>query len=98
MVIKQELLSKGTIDVVAGGPPCQSWSYAGKRSGLDDHRGLCIPRFLDIVDMLNPNFVVMENVMGLVTASINGVKGVMPEYITNRLAQSGYVSADFGAP
>ena len=55
--------------------------------------------------MILPQFVVMENVMGLTTATINGVKGQMPKYIINRLEISGYQcsyyevnSADYGAP
>lgn len=104
-VSKEELLSNGPIDIVAGGPPCQSWSSVGSRGGLEDHRGLCIPRFLEIVEMIRPSAVVMENVPGLATAEIDGVKGAMPAYIQKRLEDAGYTSsfeivnsADFGSP
>jgi DNA (cytosine-5)-methyltransferase 1 len=92
-------------DAVVGGPPCQSWSYAGKGLGLEDHRGLCIPRFLDIIDEIQPRVAVMENVMGLLSASIDGAKGAMSTYIIGRFEKSGYKvsccevdSADYGAP
>lgn len=104
-VSKDDLMSYGNIDIIIGGPPCQSWSFAGNRKGIEDHRGLCIPRFLDIVDMILPKYVIMENVIGLNSALVNGVKGAMPPYIENRLKQSGYNcsyhmvnSADYGAP
>jgi DNA (cytosine-5)-methyltransferase 1 len=101
----EELLSFGPIDLVAGGPPCQSWSYAGNRKGLEDHRGLCIPRYLDIIEIIRPRLVVMENVLGFLTASIDGVKGAMLPYVTRRLNAIGYAtsaktanSADYGTP
>jgi len=104
-ITKNEMLSKGHVDVIIGGPPCQSWSSAGKHGGLEDHRGLCIPKFLDTIDMIQPQAVIMENVMGLTTAEIDGVKGAMPTYILQRLSASGYQttyeivnSADFGSP
>ena len=95
----------GPFDLVCGGPPCQSWSHAGKRLGLDDNRGLCIPRFIDIVALLSPEFVVMENVHGLMTASIDGEKGAVVRMATDRLSRMGYAAsvilanaADFWTP
>lgn len=98
-------IKQAQVEAIVGGPPCQSWSYAGTRQGLEDHRGLCIPRFLDIVAEVKPPIVIMENVLGLFTATIDGVKGAMPDYILKRLGESGYItsiseanSADYGAP
>lgn len=99
------IASRGPFDVICGGPPCQSWSYAGNRKGMEDQRGLCIPRFLDIVEAILPNTVIMENVLGLTTASIDGVKGAVINLVTDRLTSFGYKvsssivnSADFGSP
>ena len=64
------LLEKGKIgkrDVFAlvGGPPCQSFSTAGKRLGVEDGRGMLYEQFIHVVESLNPRFFVMENVKGL---------------------------------
>lgn len=52
-------------DGVIGGPPCQSWSAAGKNKGGDDHRGRLIFEFIRVVRDKRPQFFVMENVEGL---------------------------------
>ena len=53
------------IDLVAGGSPCQSYSLAGKRRGLDDPRGGLLLTFVDLSLDLRPRYVVVENVPGL---------------------------------
>lgn len=53
---------------VVGGPPCQSFSTAGKRKGVDDERGTLYHQFVHVVQTLNPRFFVMENVKGLASA------------------------------
>lgn len=55
----------GTIDILIGGPPCQSFSVAGKRVGLGDPRGQLSFEFLRVVQRLRPRWVVFENVPGL---------------------------------
>jgi DNA (cytosine-5)-methyltransferase 1 len=52
------------VDVLAGGFPCQSSSYAGKRLGSADQRWLW-PEFARLVRLLRPRFVLVENVPGL---------------------------------
>lgn len=54
------------IDVVAGGFPCQSFSYAGKGLGLDDTRGTLFYDMARCVKQLKPKVIVGENVKGLV--------------------------------
>ena len=101
-----EILEKfGPFDAVVGGPPCQSWSYAGKQLGLNDPRGLCIPQFIEIVKIVLPKFVVMENVQGLLTASIDDEPGAVVKSFCSSLANLGYKisvklanSADYGSP
>jgi DNA (cytosine-5)-methyltransferase 1 len=53
------------IDVVAAGPPCQSYSTAGKHLGLDDPRGKVLLKFVELALELAPKYVVLENVRGL---------------------------------
>ncbi len=66
------LLSAGKLrheDVfaVVGGPPCQSFSTAGKRKGVEDARGTLYEQFLHVVTTIRPRFFVMENVKGLMS-------------------------------
>lgn len=60
----------GTVDVLVGGTPCQAFSVAGKRAGLDDPRGNLTLEFLGLVGRLLPRWVVWENVPGVL--SIDG--------------------------
>jgi DNA (cytosine-5)-methyltransferase 1 len=60
----------GTIDLLAGGTPCQSFSVAGKRAGLDDPRGNLTIEFARLADRLRPVWLVWENVPGVL--SIDG--------------------------
>lgn len=59
-------LAIGEVDCVIGGPPCQSFSLAGKREGLNDERGQLVFRFIDLVRQIKPKAFVMENVKGMV--------------------------------
>ena len=56
---------KGKADVVTGGFPCQSFSYAGKRLGLDDARGTLFYEFARAVNEVKPAICIGENVKGL---------------------------------
>lgn len=55
------------IDFVSGGYPCQAFSYAGHKLGLEDVRGTMFYYFAQIVDQLNPKVFLAENVKGLIT-------------------------------
>ncbi|WP_236688545.1 DNA cytosine methyltransferase [Flavobacterium akiainvivens] len=56
---------KGQADIVTGGFPCQSFSYAGKRLGLEDARGTLFYEFARAVKEVEPLICVGENVRGL---------------------------------
>lgn len=58
---------KGQIDVVTGGFPCQAFSYAGKKRGLEDARGTLFYEFARTIKEVEPLMCVGENVKGLVT-------------------------------
>lgn len=64
-------MSPGEIDVLVGGPPCQSFSTAGKRGTIQDLRGTLPWDFLRFVKVLQPKFFLMENVRGLLSAAIH---------------------------
>lgn len=55
----------GIVDVVAGGPPCQSFSFAGNGGGLEDLRGQMIYEYFRVVRESRPKMFVLENVAGL---------------------------------
>ena len=59
----------GAIDLLVGGTPCQSFSVARLRGGLDDDRGNLALRFCQIVDQLTPTWVVWENVPGVLSSN-----------------------------
>ena len=58
----------GPIDVLVAGSPCQSFSVAGKRLGLDDPRGNLALVTLRICQQLQPRWLVFENVPGLLSS------------------------------
>ena len=68
--LKQLNLAPEDIDVVVGGPPCQSFSTAGKRGTIQDPRGTLLWDFLRFVDFIRPKFFLMENVRGLLSAAL----------------------------
>lgn len=55
------------IDVVTGGFPCQAFSYAGKKLGLQDARGTLFYEFARVVQEVNPAICIGENVRGLLS-------------------------------
>jgi len=59
--------------VVIGGPPCQPFSTAGKRKGLNDPRGSLFMDFVRIVDGVDPEFFLMENVKGILSSRLKHV-------------------------
>ena len=57
-----------SIDVLVGGTPCQSFSVAGKRGGMDDHRGQLALSFSAIAKRYKPRWIVWENVPGVLSS------------------------------
>ena len=53
------------IDGIIGGPPCQSWSEAGNRSGIADDRGQLFYDYIRILKEKQPKFFLAENVKGM---------------------------------
>jgi len=63
-------LKPGELDLLCGGPPCQSFSTAGNRGTVQDHRGTMLWQFLRFIEAMRPRFFLMENVRGLLSAGI----------------------------
>lgn len=59
-------LKGASVDVVCGGPPCQSFSLAGKRKKFDKKDDL-FSHYLKVIRQLRPKYFVMENVKGILT-------------------------------
>lgn len=60
-------IKKGKLDLLSGGSPCQSFSYAGKRLGLEDTRGTLFYHYAEFLHKLQPKMFLFENVKGLRT-------------------------------
>jgi DNA (cytosine-5)-methyltransferase 1 len=56
--------------LIVGGPPCQAFSTAGKRQAFNDPRGNVFLRYVQLIEELSPQFAVIENVRGLLSASL----------------------------
>jgi DNA (cytosine-5)-methyltransferase 1 len=59
----------GKIDLLVGGTPCQSFSVAGLRKGMDDPRGNLALVYCGMLDHFRPNWFVWENVPGVLSSS-----------------------------
>lgn len=79
-------LEIGELDLLSGGAPCQSFSYAGKRLGLEDARGTLFYHYAKFLDQLQPKMFLFENVKGLLSHD----KGKTYQVITNIFQNCGY--------
>ncbi len=73
-ILKALGCKKGEVDLIVGGPPCQSFSTAGNRKTVTDPRGSLIFQFLRIVEEVKPKAFIMENVRGLLSAVKNSTR------------------------
>ncbi|RYX83768.1 DNA cytosine methyltransferase [bacterium] len=91
---------RGDVDLVAGGPPCQPFSVAGRQLSFTDPRD-CVPEFIRAVAECSPNAFLMENVPGLASQKHRDYL----ELTIEKLASLGYNvtysvldAADYGVP
>ncbi len=68
------------IDIVCGGPPCQSFSLAGKRKKFDKKDDL-FAHYLKVIRQLRPKYFVMENVKGILTKEQGKIKDMILQEI-----------------
>ena len=92
---------RGSLDLLAGGFPCQDLSVAGKRKGLAGERSGLFHEFMRITDALRPSSILLENVEGLFSS--NGGRDFA--VVLEALAERGYEwtyrlldSQHFGVP
>lgn len=85
-LLEQFRLKKGELDLLSGGAPCQAFSYAGKRLGLEDARGTLFYHYAIFLQKLQPKTFLFENVRGLLTHD----GGRTYQTILNVFAECGY--------
>ena len=114
MLENEEILAhlselKGTIDLLAGGPPCQGFSVAGARNG-DDPRNQLVFKQIKMIELIRPHFVIVENVGGFKKRFSNkpaasNAEMSVADLAANQIEELGYSicvievnAADFGVP
>ena len=83
---------RGMVEVVSGGFPCQPFSVAGKRKASDDARNMW-PATMDVIREVQPAIVYLENVPGLLSATVDDSAGRSIHYfgtVLRDLAEGGY--------
>lgn len=85
-LLKEFQIKCGELDLLSGGPPCQSFSYAGKRLGLEDVRGTMFYYYAQVLKQLKPKMFLFENVKGLLSHQ----QGKTFETIQSILKDQGY--------
>jgi DNA (cytosine-5)-methyltransferase 1 len=99
-------LKKGDLSLLFGGPPCQSFSLAGKQLALADERGPLLFEIIRFAKYFEPKVILLEQVKGLLSAKdLNGKKGGVFETFLSQLEDIGYtpkwrvvLAADYGVP
>ena len=94
-------IKRGELSLLSGGAPCQAFSYAGKRLGLEDARGTLFYHYALFLEKLQPKMFLFENVRGLLTHDHGKTYSTM----LNIFASAGYTITkqvmnawDYGAP
>lgn len=108
----KKILDKEKIDIVAGGPPCQAYSIAGRvrdEFGMEkDYRNYLFESYLKIVEAVQPKIFIFENVEGILSAKPGGISIIDRIYesfrdinyiISKNLRKDAlFNTADYGVP
>lgn len=91
-ILRRAGLVKGEAFLLCGGPPCQPFSTAGKRLGINDPRGSLFMDYVRMVDETRPRFFVFENVKGLTSIAVDkaGIPGGVLDIILSEFHRIGY--------
>ncbi|MGM5018623.1 DNA cytosine methyltransferase [Tardiphaga sp. 367_B4_N1_1] len=94
---------RGTVDLIAGGPPCQGFSMNGQRRP-DDPRSRMVETYLEYVDLVRPRLILLENVVGF-RSMMHRTGGTYSDYVAGELDRLGYDTwsdilraSDWGVP
>lgn len=91
--VRAQLTSlRGSVDLMAGGPPCQGFSVGGRRDGTDERNDLVF-HMLDAVELVQPKIVLIENVEGIArpfVARPGEAKASAAERVLRQLKRLGY--------
>jgi len=88
----KELISlQGKIDLIAGGPPCQGFSTAGKRKS-NDYRNELVKSYINFIKLVKPRTIMFENVVGFTYSFKDSEKKIKhySQYIVDSLISEGY--------
>ncbi|WP_335900267.1 DNA cytosine methyltransferase [Shewanella algae] len=98
---------RGKVDLIAGGPPCQGFSHAGKRDP-NDPRNKLAEQYIEVVRLVKPKFLLLENVRGFNTkfTKSSGTNSIPYSHVVkSRLEELGYgvafriiTSSEWGVP
>lgn len=99
-------IGKGELELLFGGPPCQSFSLAGKQLGLQDERGMLLFEVIRFAREMEPKVIFLEQVKGLLSSKgAHNRRGEVFEKFLFEMEHAGYtpkwkvmVAADFGVP
>lgn len=99
-------LEEESLDLLFGGPPCQTFSAIGKKQGIKDARGLLVFEMTRFARVFRPRFVLMEQVKGFLTAKgASGERGEVFRALISEFESLGYSTryevlnaADYGVP
>ncbi len=69
-ILNKTGLKQGEPFLVCGGPPCQPFSTAGKRLGINDPRGSLFMDYIRMINYIRPRFFIMENVKGIMSSPL----------------------------
>jgi len=90
------LVQEQEVDIVVGGPPCQSFSSLGRAkdpdSMQDDPRNFLFENYIDIINYFNPKVFVFENVKGILNANVNNERII--DTILDRMSENYQVTKD----
>ena len=109
-LLEQAGLERGESFLICGGPPCQPFSTAGKRLGINDPRGSLFMDFIRMINYIRPRFFIMENVRGIMSAPLKSdggeaQTGTVLDVILSEFDKLGYKivyglvdAVDYGVP
>jgi len=99
---KELMAGHRAIDLVCGGPPCQSFTILGQRKSFDDPRGALVFEYVRIIKEIKPKAFIFENVKGLTTVNGGEDWKKLLQYFHDETGYKIYYkvlnSADFGIP